>query len=52
MDECVVDLLIKFAKEKDSIQIEMPPPDDLLFVEKFNSEINVIKKLCSVALIQ
>lgn len=45
MDESVVDLLVKFAKEKGSIQIEMPPPDDLLFIKKFNSEINVIKKL-------
>lgn len=45
MDERVVDLLVKFAKEKDSIQIEMPPPDDLFFVKKFNSELDVFQKI-------
>lgn len=48
MDKKVVDLLVAFAKLKGSIQSQMPPSDDLLFIEKFNCKLDVFQKISPV----
>lgn len=57
MEKEIVDLLIVFTEIKGSIRLQIPPSPDLLndnlfLIEKFNSEFNVIKEICSATLIQ